>query len=207
MINCWRKEVKTTMGSEPQMFVQSNTKHSSFFMFCFCPVFPICFCRITMAPYPQLLDQQEIAYLDHGCPRFFKFLFHFHWEQKNGFEENNIKDLMSYWQTETSLLFHSPQSELCFLRRGWEGLRWSGGLVVAALTRDRGHACGDHRRGSLGITKNDSHLVLIALLRHSSSGLTLMTSLLQADTCHNLFVEVIHQIICCCSRVWVSQQH
>lgn len=61
------------------------------------------------------------------------------------------------------------------------------GLAVAALTGDRGHACGKRRlRGpGGGITKNDSHLVLMVLRCHSSSGLTLMTSWLQAGPCHS----------------------
>lgn len=60
------------------------------------------------------------------------------------------------------------------------------GLGMGALTADKGHACGEHRLGARGgETKNDSHLVLMAQRCHSSSGLTLMTSLLQADMCHN----------------------
>lgn len=149
-----------------------------------------------MVPYPQLLDQQESDYLDYGWPLFPNFLFPFLFltlldkycelketvpSVKNWNNRFNItptdRNLPTFPFTAAWTLPHES-------RMG--GIEVGRGLGMAALTGDRGHACSEHRLWSPGgIAKNDSRLVLMAPRCHSSSGLTLMTSLLQAGTCHN----------------------
>lgn len=147
------------------------------------------FCHLLCSPitvsYPQPLEQQEVTLtMDPPMVTFFLLsVAHVAGQVPRVKKKHPVKT----WNKRFNVIL-TDRNLLTFpFTLAWTfphasrmgGINVGQGLGMTALTADRGHACGEHRHGSPeGITKNGSHLVLMAPQCHSSSGLTLMTSLL-----------------------------
>lgn len=173
------------------------------------------FCIATMVPYPQLQDQQESGYLDHGRLLSSNFLFPFccsHCWRRSESEikplevRSGIKDLTSYWRTETSLIFRSPWPELCLVRRGWEKLRrdedcawllWQEIEAMHVVSADL-ETRGDNEEWQPPCANGST----VSLFQWSHPDDIIAPSRKMSQW----LIQEIHQIICCCSRIYCGPQ-